>query len=132
MKTLSTVLVSSFVAIAGTAYAAKDPDRVTGSDRAAQAQADRDARMTDRVTGRERAAQAQADRDARMAARERNPNAATPATRAIPADPATGTPATRAVPAIPAKKSVETDTSNGTTSGAPMDSTSTRGSNRTK
>ena len=86
MKLLSTLMVSSFVALGGAAYAAKDPDRVTGKDRAAQAGTDREARLADR---------------------ERNPNAATPA---IPY-PGEGKAAT---PAVPAKKATDDTTTSGT------------------
>lgn len=76
MKILSTLLLSTFVAASGAALAAKDPERVTGKDRAAKAGTDREARFADRV---------------------RNPNAATPA---MPY-PGEGRAAT---PAVPAKK----------------------------
>lgn len=100
MKILSTLMISSFVALGSTAYAAKDPDRVTGKDRATQAAADREARMADR---------------------ERNANAATPA---MPY-PGEGKAAT---PAVPAKKADTTTggTTGNTTSGATKSGT-TRG-----
>jgi hypothetical protein len=106
MKLLSTLMVSSFVALGGAAYAAKDPDRVTGKDRAAQAGTDREARLADR---------------------ERNPNAATPA---IPY-PGEGKAATPAVPAKKATDDTTTTTTTPTTTGTGTTSDSKRATNRT-
>jgi hypothetical protein len=100
MKILSTLMLSSMLAVGGTALAAKDPDRVTGKDRAAQAGT---------------------DREARMAERERNANAATPA---MPY-PGEGKAAT---PAVPAKKRTDDTTTSGTgTTTTGTDSGSTTG-----